>query len=108
MNPGKLRVLSQILDFFTVGAQPKTSHETEIGLGEVGRSMTCQDLFSQPNTHIKKKTRIGTRSSFFSTIEEEFNERFENLTEEEFEEEFSKMLDEILQDLEREKTRRNK
>ena len=76
MNPGKLRVLSQILDFFTVGAQPKTSHETEIGLGEVGRSMTCQDLFSQPNTHIKKKTRIGTRSSFFSTIEEEFNERF--------------------------------
>ena len=54
----------------------KTSPENEIGLGEVGRSVTCQDLFSQPDTHTKKKPRIGTRSSFFSTIEEEFNERF--------------------------------
>lgn len=41
-------------------------------------------------------------------VRKEFNERFENLTEEEFEKEFSKMLDEILQDLEHEKTRRNK
>lgn len=77
MNPGKLRVLSQILDFFTVGAQPKnfTWKWNRAWWGGEERDLP-RSIFSAWHTY-QEKTKIKLRSSLFQhNRREEFNERF--------------------------------